>query len=86
MNENILSSLGYATSPPIKERTAMRCLHSLNISFREVKEHKYIDGHERKKVIAYRQMLLEQKRKYENVCLYWRSWMEMMRMFVLRCQ
>ena len=57
-NDEMLPELGYTPCPKISERTMMRWLQSLNISYRKVAMGIYIDGHEREDGIEYRQKFL----------------------------
>ncbi|PKC55377.1 hypothetical protein RhiirA1_354559, partial [Rhizophagus irregularis] len=65
MNEIILPGLGFAPSPTIHINTARNYLKELGYTYAKVKKGIYIDGHERKDVVVYRKIFLEQMSEFE---------------------
>jgi len=59
INENILSELRFASSSTIYINTVRNYLKELRYIYVKVKKKMYIDGHERKDVMAYQKIFLK---------------------------
>ncbi len=66
MNKIILPGLRFALFSTIHLNTAKNYLKELGYTYAKVKKEIYIDGYERKDVVAYRKIFLEQMDKLEN--------------------